>query len=608
MVRQEYPNPQFRREDYECLNGRWEFETGKGEGRTNCALSSSIEVPFAPESALSGVQVSGILTDCVYSRVIELTKKDLESRLVVHFGAVDHLATVYLNGIPVCRHAGGYTPFFAELNAAARVGGNRLTVVVHDDVRDNLPSGKQSAKEHSYGCFYTRTTGIWQTVWLERTPRTFLRGVRFFPDVGRTSVGCEVTAEGEGELTVRVLYEGRQVGCATAPLSFRGRVEIPLAEAHLWEPGAGRLYDVELSFGQDRVYSYFGLREVRYEGRKFLINGKCVFQRLVLDQGYYPDGGYTAPSVEAMRRDIALSKALGFNGARLHQKLFEPRFLYECDRAGYMVWGEYASWGVRYDTLDALGQFIAEWREAMERDFNHPCIVQWCPLNEVWTDLEDSRRVRDIRFVEAVYALTKALDDTRPCVDASGGFHGRHTDLYDFHCYHSPEEILGYVQAIESHDELTMDTVYPAVPERDTVYDGQLPLNASEYGGVAYVAESGGWGYRTSHSEREFVEDYISMTKLLLACSKLSGFCYTQLYDVEQEQNGLYTYDRRPKLSEEGMRAIAACNRAPAAIEQGASSPEEDAAAFAAVTGAVAERMAKLRAEEKQKSFSVSAE
>ena len=567
MYRTAHPEPQFSRDEYRCLNGTWEFETGTGEGRTNCALKGTIEVPFAPETALSGVGFRGILTDCVYSRIVHLTERDLSGRLVVHFGAVDYAADVYCNGSKVCSHRGGYTPFEGELTPFAKIGENRLTVVVHDDVRENVPSGKQSAKEQSYGCFYSRTTGIWQTVWLERTPRSYVRSLRFFPDAARASVGVEVTAEGEDkEVTVRVLYEGRTVGYASKPLSFRTRIGIALSEKHLWEPGAGRLYDVEVTYGEDKVYSYFGLRDVRFEGRKFLLNGKSVFQRLVLDQGYYPDGGYTAPTTEAMRQDIALAQRLGFNGARLHQKLFEPRYLYYCDKAGYMVWGEYASWGVRYETLDALGTFLSEWREAVERDFNHPCIVQWCPLNEAWENLDDKRRVRDIRFVEAVWAVTKALDATRPCVDASGGYHGRHTDLFDFHCYHPPEQIGKYLAALEATGDLTMDTLYPAEP--DVLYDGRLPLHASEYGGVAFVADGSGWGYRTSPSEQAFAEEYADTTRRLLGCDKLCGACYTQLYDVEQEQNGLYTYDRRPKFGADVMRAIAACNRAPAAIER----------------------------------------
>lgn len=588
--RTEHPDPQFRRESYECLNGEWEFEIGPAERKTNLPLSSVIEVPFCPESKLSGIGITDFIPDCIYSRLITVTEEDLRQRLVLHCGAVDHRATVYLNGIKICSHVGGYTPFEAELNSAAKAGENRLTIAVHDDTRERILSGKQSGKRESFGCFYTRTTGIWQTVWLERTPRKYVRSFRFYPDEASGVLEAEIETEGAGTLSVSVFFEGREVGRVEGESAFRKRFRIPLSERHLWEVGNGRLYDVEIAFGEDKVYSYFGLRSVRYDGYRFLLNGKSVFQRFVLDQGYHPDGIYTAPSVQNMKEDIALSRSLGFNGTRLHQKLFEPRYLYECDRAGHMVWGEYASWGICYDSLKELGGFLAEWREALERDFNHPCIVQWCPLNETWENLDDRAKTRDIRFVEVVYAFTKTLDGTRPCVDVSGGYHGRYTDLFDFHCYHSSEEIAKYLKAIEERGELIMDTIYAAEPERDAVYNGALPLNASEYGGVAFspnggaaglsatapcVQEKSAWGYRASASEEEFVKEYIGATKRLLECGLISGFCYTQLYDVEQEQNGFYNYRRKPKLSEEAMQKIAACNRTTAEIEKGTESKQE---------------------------------
>ncbi|MCI8343831.1 MAG: beta-galactosidase [Clostridia bacterium] len=583
MYRTEHPNPQFRRDSYECLNGTWEFETGKSYGKTNCALSSRIEVPFCIESVLSGIGKRELISDCVYSKTIVLTKEDLKGRVAVHFGAVDYLAEIYLNGNFICRHEGGYTPFEAELNAFAREGENRLTVAVHDDVRENTFSGKQTAKSEPFGCFYTRATGIWQTVWLERTPRAFIRSVRFYPDSEQAEVRAEIKTEGKGLVGMRVLYEGREVGTGEKEIAYGGSITVRLSEKHLWEAGAGRLYDVELTFGEDKVYSYFGLRKVRFDGHRFLLNEKSVFQRFVLDQGYDPQGIYTAPAAQAMERDIALARRLGFNGARLHQKVFEPLYLYYCDKAGFMVWGEFASWGISYDSLDAFGTFAEQWKEVIERDFNHPCIVQWCPLNEVWESLDEQKKPRDIRFVEGAYALTKALDETRPCVDVSGGYHGRHTDLFDFHCYHTAEEIAEYLKAIEEKGELIMDTVYPATPERGTRYNGTLPLNASEYGGIAYAAdgkakglekpvccvqETESWGYLACGTEEEFARQYLAATELLLACPKLSGFCYTQLYDVEQERNGFYSYAREAKLSQETVRRIAECNAAIAAIEK----------------------------------------
>lgn len=581
MLRTEHPNPQFKRKSYECLNGTWGFETGKGEGKKNVELSSVIQVPFCPESALSGIGNTDFITDCVYTRLIDVSPSDLEGRLAVHFNAVDHTAEVYLNGEKAGVHEGGYTPFECDLAPFARVGKNRLTVCVHDDVRENVPSGKQSKRRESFGCFYTRTTGIWQTVWLERTPKKYIRSVRFFPDPDSGSVRVETTVEGGGEMKIRILYEGREVGRACGEIYYRHIFDVPLSEIHLWEAGKGRLYDVEFTYGEDEVESYFGLRSAKFEGRKFLLNGKSVFQRLVLDQGYYPQGVYTAPSAAALEKDIRLSLALGFNGARLHQKLFEPLFLYYCDKMGYMVWGEYGSWGIEYEDLEALGRFTSEWTEAVQRDFNHPSVVVWCPLNEVWENLEDSKKIRDVRFVEAIYKLTKTLDPTRPCVDTSGGYHGRYTDLFDFHCYHEPERLAEHLRAIEERDVLTMDKTYaPPAAQEEIPYDGLLPINASEYGGVAYGVNGNGWGYRTGSSEEEFVDGYVKLTELLLRCGKLSGFCYTQLYDVEQEQNGLYTFDREPKLSESAMKRIAACNGQTAEIEKEKTKESSDREAW----------------------------
>lgn len=559
-----HPCPQFKRTNYTSLNGVWRFES-VGEKK----LSAEIVVPFCPESALSGIGETDFLTDCVYSRTIEIAPEDLNGRLALHFGAVDYIAEVFVNGHFVCRHQGGYTPFEADIAPFAHAGQNRLEVRVHDDARENTASGKQSAKQQSYGCFYTRTTGIWQSVWLERTPRNYLRSVRFFPDVSRCAVDVELVAEGGGTAQIAVFYDGREVGRAAGEVGYRRTFRIALEEAHLWEVGNGRLYTVSIALDDDRVESYFGLREVRFDGRRFLLNGKSVFQRLVLDQGYYPDGVYTPADDEAMIRDIRLGLELGFNGARLHQKLFDPRYLYHCDRMGYMVWGEYPSWGVETENADALGQFIAEWIEAVARDCNHPSIVTWCPINEAWENLDDNRRVRDPRFVESVYHVTKTLDPTRPCVDTSGGYHGRYTDIFDVHCYYEPERFVEQIEAIAKRDELTMEKTYaPDFAEENIIYDKKQPIHVSEYGGVAYGHAGKGWGYKTAESEEAFVEKYIETTQAILACDKICGMCYTQLYDVEQEQNGLYTFDRKAKLREAAIKRIRDCNCTVAAIEK----------------------------------------
>ena len=570
VMRTEHPNPQFKRNSYECLNGAWGFDFGPGKDRLNEDLPMQINVPFTAESVLSGIGHTAIFTDCVYTREIDVKAEDLQGRLVLHFGAVDHETDVYVNGVFACRHVGGYTPFEADIAPLVKEGKNRITVCVHDDVRENGASGKQSNKEESFGCFYTRTTGIWQTVWLERTPKSYVRSIRVFPNVEKCSVAIELNTEGGGDAEISVLYEGKEVGSAKGDCYFRKTFEIPLSEKHLWEVGNGRLYDVKIKYGDDEVESYFGLREVRFEGRKFLLNGKSLYQRLVLDQGYYRKGIYTAETEEELVKDIHLSLAAGFNGARLHQKVFEPRFLYHCDKLGYIVWGEYPNWGVNFTHLGLLGQYIDECREMVDRDFNHPSIITWCPINEAWMDLADNKKNRDIRFIESVYLAFKALDKTRPCVDVSGGYHCDKTDLYDFHCYLLPEELKPIIQELTEKDTLHEPTMYAPASEgeEDLVYPGKLPVNCSEYGGSSFVPDGSAWGYHSCATEEEFVKQYVELTEMLVACPKLSGSCYTQLYDVEQEQNGLYDFDRNPKFSKEGMEEIRRANQMPSAIEE----------------------------------------
>lgn len=570
MYRNEHPNPQFKRDSFICLNGSWRFQKGKYEEVDPRRLTGEIEVPFCPESALSGIGDRGYITDCVYSRNIEVNREDLAGRLVLHFGAVDYIAVVYVNGVKAEEHTGGYTAFAVDIAPYVHEGTNLITVAAHDDVRENIPSGKQSKEPDSHGCFYTRSTGIWQTVWLERTPKEFVKSVKFYPQPDYKTVRVEIITEGCRNAVIKVFYKGKAVGQAEGAVEYRSTFDIALSEIHLWEVGKGELYDVEINFGADRVQSYFGYRIVSYEGKKFLLNGKSVFQRLVLDQGYYPDGIYTAKNSRQFKEDIALSQSLGFNGARLHQKVFEQLFLYECDKAGYIVWGEFPSWGLKYDSVKLLGTFVSQWTEVVEQYFNHPSIITWCPLNEVWEDLDNSKLVRDVRFVETAYLVTKSLDATRPCVDTSGGYHGKYTDVFDFHNYHLSGKTSGFVRDIVENDVLSMDKTYaPEFAQESILYDGGLPLNASEYGGMSFdpgIKE--GWGYHSFASEEEFVDEYVRTTQMYLSCSKISGFCYTQLYDVEQEQNGLCSYSRKFKFSDKALQKIAGCNKQAAAIEK----------------------------------------
>jgi len=583
MLRAEYPRPQFVRKDWLNLNGEWEFEIdnsisgeARGLNKSSC-LKDKIVVPFCPESRLSGIGNTDFMNCVWYRKEVELSEEWLQGvqgngeRIVLHFGAVDYKTTVYVNGSVVGTHIGGYSSFSLDITEYIDVAGkNVITVCAVDDVRSKKqPAGKQSAKYESYGCFYTRTTGIWQTVWLEKLPKNHIASMKIYPDVENTSVRISAMVVGSGTLKVKASYAGKPMGEASVKtLGGLTDVILPLTEKHLWEVGEGRLYDLELEFEGDYVSSYFGLRSVKMDGMRFLLNGKSVFQRLVLDQGFYPDGIYTAPTEEALIKDIEISMAAGFNGARLHGKAFEPRFLYHCDRLGYMVWGEHANWGMDTSDYGAFERFIPEWIEIVERDFNHPSIVTWCPFNETWNEWNEEGKKQIDALIEAAYQVTKLMDQTRPCVDSSGSYHVK-TDIFDLHDYdQNPETFKQRYDQFVTDDYLDVDYNILAndkIPGRQ-VYRGE-PVCISEYGGIKWDVDGGieGWGYGNApKSEGEFIERYRQLTNVLLQNEKLFGFCYTQLYDVEQEKNGLYTYERVPKFDMEIFRKI---NMVKAAIE-----------------------------------------
>ena len=565
MNKLDYPNPIFIRKQTEFLSGGWQvsFDGDKFE---------DINVPFAPESQLSGIKKEGPFFALTYKKTF--AAKKISERTVIHFGAVDYRCDLFVNGSYVGSHVGGYTSFEFDITDCLFDGENALILKVTDSEQRHAPTGKQSHKDKSFGCFYTRTTGIWQNVWLEYVPAARVKKFFFYPDVETSSLGIDLITSGAGDCFIDVSFDGKTVGGFSGKVEYRKFITLPLKEKRLWAAGKGNLYDVTIRFAGDEVFSYFGLRSVGYEGYDFMLNGKKVFQKLILDQGYYPDGVLTAPDTEALRKDILLGKSLGFNGARLHQKVFDPRYLYLCDKEGYMVWGEFASWGVDYSDLSFLGRFIDEWSQVLTRDFNHPAIVTWCPLNEVWGTWEDDREKRDVRFIDEVFRFTKVFDKTRPCVDVSGGHHGSDTDLFDFHNYGDPEAIEKCLEKLDESDVLDVEHLFTA--DVDRPYKIGTPLNLSECGGktisvngektevaldeCAVTAEQN-WGYGKSLDSADvFVDYYRALVSAIKKCKKLSGFCYTQLYDVEQEQNGFFRYDRSDKLSEEQKAAIKAIN------------------------------------------------
>lgn len=570
IPRPEYPRPQFKRDSWMNLNGTWQFEIdhgASGRQRGLCdknPLNDSIVVPFCPESRLSGVEYKDFMPAVWYRRTFELPKEAEGKRVFLHFGAVDYFAEIWVNGISVGTHKGGYLGFRLEITKALQSGENTIVLCAEDDLRSGRqPGGKQCMQFLSHGCSYTRTTGIWQTVWLEWTNDVFIDNVRLTPDAANASLLIEAEINGNAEgltLSAQASFKGEyEAEVETDTDGNRARLTLMIENARLWNVNEPNLYDLALRLKRngeviDVLDSYFGLRTVSFDGMKCLINGKPVFQRLILDQGFYPDGIYTAPTDAELKADIERSQAMGFNGARLHQKVFEPRFLYWADHMGYICWGEMASWGLDPKEPWALSAFLSEWLEELKRDYSVPCIIGWCPWNETWGESNNGAREDTMRMT---YRVTKSVDLTRPCIDTSGGIHVE-TDIFDTHDYEQDPEIYKERYAPEA------PIIYDRFANRQK-YEGQ-PVFVSEYGGITWNPDGEGWGYgHGPKSEEEFIERYRGLTDALLDNPNHIGFCYTQLTDVEQERNGLYYYDRRPKFD---PNVICAITSRKAAIEE----------------------------------------
>lgn len=606
IPRPEYPRPQFQRAQWLNLNGPWQFEIDSGDSglarglaKLGHELARNITVPFCPESALSGVGITDFMAAVWYKRRVTIPSEWDGKKVLLNFGAADYDTTVWVNGVEVGRHRGGFTPFSFPLFEIAS-GGDEIEICVRcrDDNHTPKPRGKQSQRYENYGCFYTRTTGIWQTVWMEPVSESYLLRPRITPEVGRGRFRLEQRVQNgrPGDIVRATLRDAQGEVCSekiSLGLDMTPVFDliVPKERRVLWQPGRPHLYDIDIELMDeagniyDKVQSYAGLRSVVLDGKAVRINGEVVFQRLVLDQGYYADGIMTAPSDQALIDDIVLSMQAGFNGARLHQKVFEERFLYHADRLGYLCWGEFADWGCRYTTIDNHAQnhgitFSAQWAEALERDYSHPCIIGWCPLNETYQEIRDEITELD-DAAHALWMCTKLLDTTRPVLDASGYSHRvPDTDIYDSHDYEQdPEKFHANQKGLaEGRPFINGDKNRPF----SIAYRGQ-PYFVSEFGGIHWnpaarklvnvwenaednVAATISWGYgKTPEDLEDFYNRFDGLCGVLLDNPDMFGYCYTQLTDVFQEENGVYGFNRAEKFPLERIRAAQV---RPAAIEQ----------------------------------------
>ncbi len=571
--RPEYPRPQFERAEWQNLNGEWRFDFDdanqglKEHWYQQHDFQQKITVPFAFQAPLSGIGTNEFHDIVWYDRSFELPAEWHGKNIILHFGAVDYRAVVWVNGHFVTQHEGGHVPFKADITHALQEGHNRITVRVEDFTEDReQPRGKQYWERESASIFYTRTTGIWQTVWLEPVSKTHLNFFKVIPNIDTGEVSLELILsqfEADTKISVKASYQGKEVATKTVTLDgMRANLNLTIGtpqEVHLWSPETPHLYDLNITVLQnetaiDAVSSYFGMRKIAIQDGKVSLNNQPYYMRLVLDQGYHPEGILTFPTDEALKKDVELTKALGFNGARKHQKVEEPRYLYWADHLGLLVWGEMANAYVYSET--AVKRITQEWQEAIQRDYNHPCIVAWVPINESWGVPDLPTHVYQIEHLQALYHLVRSLDITRLVISNDGWEHAR-TDLLTIHDYEGSGEVL-------TERYSTLENILKARPaHRDLYVQGFAhqgePILVTEFGGIGYQKDAQqGWGYTTASEDSDFIERYRAVVNALLASPHVQGFCYTQLTDVEQEINGLLTYDRTPKVALETIREITA--------------------------------------------------
>ncbi|MFP7300082.1 glycoside hydrolase family 2 protein [Neobacillus niacini] len=585
--RPEYPRPQLVRKEWLNLNGEWDFafddeNTGVKEKwfQTESAFNQKINVPFAYQTKLSGINDPSFHDHVWYRREFTVPTQWKDQRVILHFGAVDYRAWVYVNGQYVGYHEGGNVSFSMDVTDHLVWGNETLVVRVEDPSTDEtIPRGKQFWVEKSDAIWYTRTTGIWQTVWLEPVSSTSISKLRLTPDIDHGDIIVEFDVIGDylnKKVDVEISFKGERVVKDTIEvfesynkrsINLYNRQIFRTSFHHIgwnWSPENPNLFDIKVSLKEDEVTldevdSYFGMRKVHIENGMVYLNNKPYYQKLVLDQGYWPEGLLTAPTDEDLKRDIELTKEMGFNGCRKHQKVEDPRFLYWADQLGFLVWGECAAFPSYSE--DAAARLTREWIEIIERDYNHPSVIAWVPVNESWGVPNIKGNKQQQHHSLAMYYLIHSLDTTR-LVISNDGWELTVTDICAIHNYNhgNSDEKAKYEEYKESLS--TKENLLHSKPALRGIYaDGfehqGEPILLTEFGGIGFkVGEDSGWGYTSVKNAEEFIEDYQRVMEAVYASKALHGYCYTQLTDVEQEINGLLSYNREPKCELSKIKEI----------------------------------------------------
>ena len=579
IPRSEYPRPDRVRQDWLCLNGQWDFafdekNVGLYEDWMNRrSLDTEITVPFVYQCELSGINDVRHSDYIWYHRTFNIPESFDGKRVMLHFEAVDYKAKIWINGSFVGEHEGGYTPFAFDITHIVkdRSATYDLTVRCEDKLDTEIPRGKQSFRPEPFSCWYTPSSGIWQSVWLEAVGMKYIEDIRITPDVDNNCFRIETMLSEipeNGSLKINVLNSGNFITGIELSVTTR-RVENTVHFPHnhtnldgvlLWAPDTPNLYDLDITLCEngeavDKLSSYFGMRKIQCEGGRIYINNRELYQRLILDQGYWPDGLLTAPSDEALKRDLELTLKLGYNGARKHQKFEDPRYLYWADKLGVVIWEELPS---AYQFTDTMKRnCFRDMQEAIKRDYNHPCIITWVPMNESWGIYRVKTNREMQKFTDALYFFIHSLDSTR-IVSTNDGWEQTETDIVTVHDYTSfTRELAPEYESPEG--------ILSGVPNKSRTivcddYDlSGKPILMTEYGGIALAKDKEGsnWGYGNAVlDEEKFFERFEDITMGFKRCDYFCGYCYTQLTDVFQEVNGLLDMDRNPKMNIDRVRAI----------------------------------------------------
>lgn len=581
----DYPRPQFVRDNWENLNGTWDF----GFDDTNCGEKAQwyknfpealkIQVPFTYETKLSGIQDEKRHDFIWYHKSVNVDGSKLKnSRYILHFEGSDFVTKLWVNGQYAGSHRGGYTRFSFDITDVLTDGANEFVVKAEDSFDMQQPRGKQRWIDDNFGCWYVQTTGIWKTVWSEYVPIISLDAVKMTPNLEDNALELEyeinaAAAELGENLMVEavVTYDGVLISKSLTVAAAKHvitKLDVFLRNNHglewgirTWTPETPDLYDIEFRLIKDNktvdsIGSYFAMREIRIDGSNILLNGRPLYQRLILDQGYWKDSHLTPPNEEALVQDIDKIHALGYNGLRKHQKTEDERFLYWCDVKGMLVWSEVGS---AYQFTDyAVAEFTREWMEIVKQNYNHPCIITWTPFNESWGINKVETKKTEQLFTEAIYNLTKSIDKYRPVI-VNDGWEHTVSDIITLHDYEEVGELL-YNRYTEYKDEILTSEVYhshhKSAMANGYKYKGQ-PIIISEYGGIAFNNDDSGWGYGNKvNTKEEFIRRFDDITTAVKKIPYVCGYCYTQVSDVQQEINGLMDIERNFKIEPEVIKEI----------------------------------------------------